>query len=116
MTARQWHEWQIYMGLAPFAEERADYRTAWIVQTLINLNLDRKKKPKGFTLDDIMNEVRFGDREEILPPGPTRRQSSKEQFDILKKWFNVDALQAMAERKKNRKQVPAPPVRRSRRG
>jgi hypothetical protein len=100
ITALQWREWEIYSELAPFAEERADYRAAWIVQTLVNLAIDRKKHPRGFSIDEVMNELKFGDRADILSPGPTRRQTPAEQSAILRQMFNVEALEALRKKKK----------------
>ncbi len=72
------------MRLAPFAEERQDYRIARVVEVLMNVHRDTKKKRTPFTIYEIMNDLRFGDMPEQLPPAPTRRQSTAEQWAIIK--------------------------------
>jgi uncharacterized protein DUF4035 len=41
MTTRQFCEWRAYYDLEPFGEERADYRSAQVVATLLNVHRKR---------------------------------------------------------------------------
>lgn len=52
MTAEQFLEWRAYADLEPFDEERADYRAAQVVQTLLNVN--RKKGHPVIPLRDCV--------------------------------------------------------------
>jgi hypothetical protein len=49
MSIRQLREWRAYYDLEPFGEERADYRAASIVATLVNLNRRRGTPPRPVT-------------------------------------------------------------------
>lgn len=42
-----------YYALEPFGDERADERTASIVQVLANTNRDRKRQPSPYELRDV---------------------------------------------------------------
>jgi hypothetical protein len=46
MTVHQFRDWRAYYDLEPFGEERADYRAASIVATLVNLNRKRHTPPR----------------------------------------------------------------------
>ena len=72
ITARQLREWMAYGELEPFGEERADYRTASIVQMLANINRDPKKHPDGFKIEDFL--LRFGDSQPTTGPVKDWRQ------------------------------------------
>jgi hypothetical protein len=61
ITWVQFKEWIIYSELEPFDELRADYRTAQIVQTFINMNRDTKKYPNPISIDECL--LPFGDVE-----------------------------------------------------
>jgi hypothetical protein len=54
MTWEQFLEWRTFENLEPFGEERNDYRSAHIVQTLVNLARDAKKYPNGFPLSEFL--------------------------------------------------------------
>lgn len=74
MNALQWREWQYYMALAPFHEERQDMRIASIVSAIVNMNRDPKKYPEPLHIGKFV--LPFGDAPEVLPPGPTRNDSA----------------------------------------
>lgn len=53
MSSTQFKKWAIYESLEPFEEERADWRTAQVVTTLVNLNRKRgtrARSPKEFLI------------------------------------------------------------------
>lgn len=77
MTAVQLLEWQHFSVVEPFGEERADYRTASIVQVLVNAHRDVKRRPKAVTLEDVL--LRFGDSER---PGTSQAQTWQEMKRI----------------------------------
>ena len=54
MTAHQLREWLVFMDKEPFGEDREDIRNGIIVQTLLNIHRDRKRKPKAFTLAECV--------------------------------------------------------------
>lgn len=72
-------EWATYEELEPFGEERADLRTAALLQLLTNIYRDTKKWPTPFPLSEFM--LRVGDSG---PPPPRRTQTVKQQFNVLK--------------------------------
>lgn len=81
------------MELAPFEEERADYRAALIAAAIWNVQIAKNTK-KGHTptFREVKEFVlRFGDSPEILDPGPTRKQSSTEQWEMLTSAFLLGA-------------------------
>jgi uncharacterized protein DUF4035 len=59
MTSRQFSEWMVYASLDPFDAEREDMRVGLIVSAIYNVNRDRKKRAKPFTITDCM--PLFGD-------------------------------------------------------
>jgi hypothetical protein len=59
ITRRQFEEWKLYASLEPFDEERADLRTASVVQTLAEINRNPKRRKRAFTLEDA--RLHFGD-------------------------------------------------------
>lgn len=59
MSAKQFREWQMFVQLEPFEEDRTPYRFALITQILANANRNSKKRPTPFTLDECT--FRFGD-------------------------------------------------------
>jgi hypothetical protein len=59
MTYRHFLEWHAFSQLEPFDAERDDIRFASIVQALMNIFRDRKKRSSPFSLDDAM--LKFGD-------------------------------------------------------
>lgn len=56
MSSRELSEWFAYFQLEPFGEEREDYRTALIAQTVANTA--PRKRRKAFKLHDFL--LRFG--------------------------------------------------------
>jgi hypothetical protein len=68
ISTRQFVEWKAYAELEPFDERRADYRSADVVRTLLNL-FARQRGQSSYALDDCL--VRFGDdaaqRQEVDP-------------------------------------------------
>lgn len=81
MSNIEWIHWQVYMGLAPFAEERADLRTGHIVATIANLTRDTKQHTLPFDASDFAQ--RFGDTPEYFAPGPTRTQSAEGFSEVM---------------------------------
>ena len=75
-------EWQEYARLEPFDEERADARSAQIVQALYNLFADRRGYPDGFPLADFL--LIFGDAE--APP-----RTEKPKQDLAYQEMLIDA-------------------------
>ena len=90
MTWRQFEEWHEYQELEPFDEERADLRTAHIVQTLANIN--RKKGRPPVKLQDCL--LKFG------------KQSAAKQVDTRAQTESVmNALMAICNRPEKQKRV-----------
>ena len=54
MTSRQLKEWFIFMEMEPFGDDRDDLRSGLIVQTLLNIFRDRKKKSSAFKLAECV--------------------------------------------------------------
>jgi len=54
--------------------KRSDQQTALICCVLANINRDKKKKPKPFTVDDFMPKV----------VGRKKKQTPQQQFEIVK--------------------------------
>lgn len=86
MTARQWQEWRVYMKAVPFGEERADYRTASIVQALWNIAMSYVGKRGSITLEECL--MKFGDSIEA----PSNSQTEEEKAEILRAIFAETAL------------------------
>ncbi len=82
LTARQFLDWHHYDSMEPFGELRADYRTADIVATLINLQRDRKKKPEPYKLAEVV--LKFGEKEVDEAKKP--KQDWKEQKRVMMMW------------------------------
>ncbi len=64
MSVIDWHNWQLFMTLDPFGEERADIRTAQICQTIVNMNRDTKEHPQPIPLKEFI--LKFGDTAESV--------------------------------------------------
>jgi DnaJ-domain-containing protein 1 len=58
ISTRQFVEWKAYAELEPFDEKRADFRSADVVRTLLNL-FARQRGQSSYALEDCL--VRFGD-------------------------------------------------------
>jgi len=69
ITLSQFFEWMVYSELEPFDEVRADYRTAQVVQTLINMNRDTKRHPNPVPINECV--LPFGDTELPKPQKQT---------------------------------------------
>jgi len=83
ITARQFLTWAAYEELEPFGEERADYRAASIVQTIVNMNRDTKKHPRPFDIEDFV--LRFGDS-----TAPKKKQQTwQEQKQIMQMYSEL---------------------------
>jgi uncharacterized protein DUF4035 len=97
ITYRHFLEWHAYSELEPFDAERDDIRIASIVQALMNIFRDRKRRSSPFTLDDAV--LKFGDA-----PRRERKQSwqSMKMMGIL-----MAAAFNNAEKKKLAKQQKA---------
>ena len=57
MSIHEFRRWRAYYDIEPFGEERADFRAASIVATL--LNIYRKRGTKAININDV--RIRFGD-------------------------------------------------------
>ena len=102
IPARTLVEWTIYEQLEPFGDERADLRTAAVLQLLANIHRDRKKHSRPWPLADFV--LRIGD---AAPPPPVRpdRASAQRSFDALKMMLLAHA----AGRRPTRPRAAAPP-------
>ena len=79
----QFEEWMVYDHLAPFTQDREEYRFASIVSTLSNINRDTKKRKEPWPLDQFV--LRFGDMPE--PASLKKQQSAEEQMRIGREYF-----------------------------
>jgi hypothetical protein len=103
MSFREFREWIAFSQLEPFDDVRADYGTANIVATLINLH--RPKGRKAVTVDEV--RIRFGD-EKI-----ERRQTIEQQQQIGKMFADLfnsfeDEKAAKRERARDRRESRDP--------
>jgi hypothetical protein len=76
ISARQFAEWKAYAELEPFDERRADYRSADVVRTLLNL-FARDKGGRAFPIEDCM--LRFGDDAKRQSIDPKKAQAEVRQ-------------------------------------
>jgi hypothetical protein len=77
LTAKHFIEWEAYLQLHPFAfdiEKRADYRTAHIVQTMLNIMRSEKHKPQPWTLDECLIAFDPKPVEDEKPKAPRQEQ------------------------------------------
>lgn len=85
ITAKHFFEWQAYMQLEPFGEDREDYRAASIVQAVhetmrVMMMLWTKKGaevPKSLTLEDA--RVKFGERD----PEEKKQEIAQHEWQIM---------------------------------
>lgn len=77
LSARQLAGWQAYYSLEPFGDERADLRSARICQVLAEINRDKKRRSKPFTIQDFMPDFVSEDVDEH------RRQDPDEMKKVL---------------------------------
>jgi hypothetical protein len=71
LTHRQFQEWRHYSDLEPFDEERADARSAQVVQAIYNVQ--RKRGAPPVNLEDCL--LRFGpDPDRTAEPAKARAQ------------------------------------------
>jgi hypothetical protein len=82
MTWSQFLEWEEFEELERFSEERADYRSAHIVQSLWNIARDRKANPNGWPIADFL--LAFGDS---VIHTATTKQSLETQELHLDAWI-----------------------------
>lgn len=80
MTWKEFLEWEAFEEVEPFETERADVRSAHIVQTLWNIARDTKANPKGWPLTDFL--LAFGDT-----PRPHAEQSLETQTLLIDSWI-----------------------------
>jgi hypothetical protein len=79
-------EWQAYDDLEPFGEERADFRAAHIVQTLVNLARDPVVYPGGFPLSDFL--LGFGDQQRTSTIAAMPKQTVEMQEKMIDSWIS----------------------------
>ena len=63
ITARQLRDWELFFGLEPRGDRRSDYRTAQILQVLIELKRDSKKNPEATKLEDLL--LKFEEKKKL---------------------------------------------------
>lgn len=97
MSLRQFREWRAFADLEPFGEERADIRTAHIVQTILNMNRDRKKHPTPISLSECV--LKFGEEE---------RQKPAKTWQQMKQIGQMVAAAFNDQRDKKAKRRPKP--------
>jgi hypothetical protein len=68
----QFLEWYAFSELEPFDEVRADLRTAQITAAIYNVNRDKKKRSRPYTLHEV--SLKFGDEPEPEPVKQTWKQ------------------------------------------
>jgi hypothetical protein len=85
MSARHFIEWQLYYDLEPFGEERADLRSAQVVQTFINLHRDTEKHPKPFSVTECL--LPLGDQH-VDGLQPTKKKQTPKEVEMhLDTWI-----------------------------
>jgi len=80
ITWEQFQEWATFASLSPFSGEREDYRFASVVQAIVNMNRDPKKKPTPYPIDEFL--LHFGDTPKARKP-----QSAEQQKAIARQLF-----------------------------
>lgn len=104
MTARQFMEWRAYADLEPFDEERADLRTASIVQAVLNgsvLVASHGKKPGRVKLKDCV--LRFGtEAQDAAQPAEKRREQIKGALMQMAQAQKLARAQRDARRKRRK--------------
>jgi hypothetical protein len=80
MTWEQFREWEIFEELEPFETERADYRSAHVIQTLWNIARDPRRHPDGWPLSDFV--LTFGDS-----PRLSVAQTLETQVLLIESWI-----------------------------
>lgn len=76
-------EWMAFAELSPFTADREEYRTANVVQAIVNMNRDVKKRREPWPLEQFV--LRFGDM-----PGAQatkRQQTPEEQKQIARMYY-----------------------------
>lgn len=96
MSVLEWREWQVYMSLAPFSEERADIRAAQVCQTIVNMNRDTKEHPQPIPLKEFI--LKFGDATESVKK-VEKTQTVEEMERHISDWV-AGANQIFAESKR----------------
>lgn len=91
ITIQELLEWRVFAELEPFDEERMDIRIAHVVQTLVNINRDTKKRPQPYELSEFM--LPFGD----MPPRVKPKQTWQQQKQMAQ--LIAGALSAAAPAK-----------------
>lgn len=76
MTAVQFREWIEFYRLEPFGEDREDLRIATVVQVLMNVHRDSKRRRQPYSILDCV--LAGGDLPAPGAPRPAARQSWQE--------------------------------------
>lgn len=123
MSLDQLLEWQAFAEFEPFDEVRQDLRIASIVEALLNLHRDTKRKPVPYTLRDTL--LYFGDSKKTEERAGIKAalpwQKLKAKCKAIAGFFNrkIDKKEASdkarAERLAKRKVYVPPPTARERR-
>lgn len=101
----QFVEWQVYAGLEPFGDERADWRQAADTAVAVNLQRDHKKRPRPYEPRDFV--LRFESEARAVP----RRRSREEVNSMMNRIFDryvSEATQESRKRAQARARIPGP--------
>lgn len=95
ITHRQFEEWRAFMDLEPFDEERADARSAQVVQAVYNVN--RKRGTPPVKLEDCL--LTFGAQAKGLQPR-TAAQAKAQAAQVRSVMDSMVAAQNQPRRKR----------------
>ena len=98
MTIREFNEWVLYAQVEPFEEQRADWRAAHIVSTL--MNIFRKKGTPVIKISDML--LKFVSS--WLPEAEKKPQTWQEQKAIGYQWYLM-SLSPKERRKKEQEKA-----------
>lgn len=96
LTAKHFIEWEAYLQVHPFAfdiEKRADYRTANIVQTMLNMMRSTKHKPEPYTLEECVIQFDPKPVDEHAPRQPMWQMQKSAAYAVAMA-YSVQALES----------------------
>lgn len=79
ISTRQFQEWRAYADLEPFDEERADLRSAQIVQAIFSVH--RRKHQGPPKLKDCV--LRFGEQDKVAATPDQKLIQTRRTLDML---------------------------------
>lgn len=97
MSIRQFLEWRAYFDLEPFGEERADLRSAHIVQTLVNIRRGEARKPAVALKDCTLS---FGERQAMAFGSKAEAEQARQS--IIRAMTMLTAIHQDTKEKKPR--------------